>query len=124
MVVLATGPAAIADGLSIRSNETIVEDGGDRKVLRGNVVIEFGNFSFQADEVVQYFSEGIPVRYEAAGQPIIIKQAGAALKGLEEGRSETLVYLVKEKTLLLTDYELRLSGGIVQKGKEFKMVFE
>jgi lipopolysaccharide export system protein LptA len=122
-VILGALPCvAAADNLSIQADQTLVEDGGARKVLRGDVVIEFRDFSFTADEVVQHFEGGAPVRYEASGSPVRVTQAGEAMSGLEEGTAETLVYLVAERTLLLTNYELRLSGGHVQRGREFRMV--
>lgn len=114
---------AAASELTIQADQTRVEDGGERKVLRGNVRIEFADFSITADEVVQHFDQGKAVKYEASGEPVRLTQTGGAMAGLEEGTAGTLVYLVEEKTLLLTDYELRLSGGVVQKGREFKLVF-
>lgn len=124
VLILAVGlsaPGATGQEFSIQSDETVVED--DRKILKGNVVIEFENVRFQADEVIEYLADGDPVRYEATGDPVVVEQKGGALKGLKQGRCEKLVYLVREKTLQLTNYELHLDNGSVQRGGSLKLAF-
>lgn len=116
-------PAAGGD-LSIRADETVMADDGGRKIMKGNVRIELGAFSFEADKVVQYLADDAAYKYEAAGSPIVLQQQGDALAGLERGTAATLEYRVPEKTLLLTDYELRLGDGSVQRGGELKLVLE
>lgn len=117
-------PALAKELFSFRFDETVTDDGGNRKVLRGNVVVEAGNIRFEADEVIQHLQDGMPIKFEAKGSPVLLTQSGEALQGLEKGTAETLIYLVQERTLLLTNYELRFSGNIVQKGKQLKLEFE
>lgn len=118
-------PAAMAaDAFSIRFDETVTDESGNRQTLKGNVVVEAGNIRFEADQVIQHLENGVPVKFEATGSPVMLTQSGQALQGLERGTSESLVYLVKERTLLLTNYELRFSGSIVQRGKQLTLTFE
>lgn len=123
-VSVLASPAAAIDAFSIRFDETVTDESGSKKTLKGNVVIEAGSIRFEADEVIQHLEDGVPVKFEATGSPVLFTQYGGALQGLEGGTAETLVYFVKEKTLLLTNYELHFSGSIVQRGKQLKLTFE
>jgi lipopolysaccharide transport protein LptA len=117
-------PAPASDAFSIRFDDTVTDESGNRQTLKGNVVVEAGNIRFEADQVIQHLENGVPVKFEATGSPVMLTQSGQALQGLEKGTSESLVYLVKERTLLLTNYELRFSGSILQRGKQLTLTFE
>lgn len=117
-------PPVVGHAFEIQFDESTTEDGGNKKVLRGNVVIELGGMRLQADKVVQHLEEDAPVKYEATGDPVLLKPTDGVLEGLDSGTAETLAYLVPEKTLLLTNYELRLDNGSVQRGKSMKLVLE
>ena len=121
---LLASAAMAADAFSIRFDETVTDESGNRQTLKGNVVVEAGNIRFEADQVIQHLENGVPVKFEATGSPVMLTQSGQALQGLEKGTSESLVYLVKERTLLLTNYELRFSGSILQRGKQLTLTFE
>jgi len=117
-------PAAAIDELSIQFDEVFVEESGNARTLSGNVVVQAAGIRIEADEVVQHFEDGASVRIEASGSPIVLTQSGTALQGLERGTARSLTLLVKERTLKLSDYELRFTGSVVQRGEQLTLRFQ
>ena len=115
--------AAMAGGEpAVRYDEVTVAD--HVTTYRGNVVVEFRGFRFGADEVKQTADGERILRIEASGNPLSLTAAEDALPGFASAEARRLVYLVADNTLLLEDYEIRLTDGSVQKGRNFKLVFE
>lgn len=125
MLIVAAPTLAVAvdTEVAIQSDTSVSLEHGDQRVLKGNVVIEFGNIRLEADKAIQTLDDGEPVRYLATGTPVVLEPLGGPLQGLARITAERVEYLVRDRILLLTDYVLHLSDGSVQKGRSFKLVF-
>jgi lipopolysaccharide transport protein LptA len=97
----------------IRTIDGVTEYQGNARVTVSNLVIE-------ADSISIAQLGGIPVKIEAAGDPL--KFYETVPKQNINGTAKTVVFLVPELKLTLTDYVITDPGGNAMKGKKASFV--